>query len=458
MPPASFAVASLALSMLLSSLGTSIANVALPTLTRELGVSFQAVQWVVLAYLLSVTTLVVSVGRMGDLFGRRRLMLGGIALFTLASIACAASSDLWMLVAARAVQGCGAAGMMALSMALIADAAPEGRAGRAMGVLGTVSATGTALGPSLGGVLIQFLGWPSIFLINVPLGLAAYALAYRHLPRDVVGTKRPSFDLIGSALLAMTLVTYAAAMTLGRGMSTLVAVLMLLGAVFGASLFVVAESRVRSPLVRPQVFRNRALSSGFAMSALVTTVAMTTLVVGPFYLTGALGLTPATVGMVMTAGPLVAALVGVPAGRGVDRFGARAMTCAGLVAMTTGCLVLALIPISAGVAGYVLPLVLTTAGFATFQAANNTAVMASTEPGQRGVVSGLLNLSRNLGLITGASAMGAIFAFAVGTTDIPSAHAISVATGTHAAFGVAAVLTSIALVLAVTAAGPSRKN
>ena len=126
--------------------------------------------------------------------------------------------------------------------------------------------------------------------------------------------------------------------------------------------------------------------------------------------------------------------------------------------MTTGCLVLALIPAWTGVAGYVLPLVLTTAGFATFQAANNTAVMASTDPAQRGVVSGLLNLSRNLGLITGASAMGAIFAFAVGTTDIPSAQAISVAIGTHAAFGVAALLTSIALVLAVTAAGPSRKH
>ena len=437
--------------MLLSSLGTSIANVALPTFARELGVSFQAVQWVVLAYLLSVTTLVVSVGRLGDLFGRRRLMLGGIALFTLASIACAASSELWMLVAARTVQGCGAAVMMALSMSLVAAAAPEARAGRAMGVLGTVSAAGTALGPSLGGVLIQFLGWPSIFLINVPLGMAAYALAHRHLPHDVVGIKRPSFDLIGSALLAMTLVTYAATMTVGRGISARVAIFMLLVAACGASLFVIVESRVRSPLVQPQVFRNRVLSSGFAMSALVSTVAMTTLVVGPFHLSNALGLTPATVGLVMTAGPLVAVLVGVPAGRGVDRFGARTMTCVGLIAMTTGCLVLALIPLSAGVAGYVLPLVITTAGFATFQAANNTAVMACTEPGQRGVVSGLLNLARNLGLITGASAMGAIFAFAAGTTHLASAQASSVVTGTHAAFGVAALLTGIALLLAVTA-------
>src|SRR5690606_10431771 len=118
----------------------------------------------------------------------------------------------------------------------------------------------------------------------------------------------------------------------------------------------------------------------FATSALVTIVAMTTLVVGPFYLSGTLFLTPAAVGLLMTAGPLVAALTGVPAGRGVDRFGARRITLAGLVAMTAGCLALAVVPVAAGIIGYLLPLVVTTAGFASFQAANNAAVMAATAP------------------------------------------------------------------------------
>lgn len=456
-PGATGALATLALTMLLSSLGTSIANVALPTFANAFGASFHAVQWIVLAYLLAVTTLVVSVGRIGDLLGRRRLMLGGIALFTLASVACGASSELRMLIGARVIQGSGAAVMMALSMALIADTPLEGRSGKAMGFLGAVSAAGTALGPSLGGLLIESLGWQSIFLLNAPLGLAALALAHRYLPHGTPSHQRPSFDLKGSALLALTLVAYALAMTLERGTMGLVTLSLLVAAFAGAGLFVSVESRLQSPLVRPQLFRNRIITAGFAMSAVVTTVAMTTLVVGPFYLSGALALAPATVGTTMTAGPLVAAVVGVPAGHGVDRFGARRMTIAGLVAMTVGCIALAVLPMSTGIAGYALPLVVTTAGFATFQAANNTSVMAATEPDQRGVVSGLLNLSRNLGLITGASAMGAVFAFAAGTSNIANAQSASISAGAHAAFGVAALLTGAALILAMVPAKPSRR-
>jgi len=434
--------------MLLSSLGTSIANVALPTFVHAFGASFQAVQWVVLAYLLAVTTLIVSVGRLGDLFGRRRLMLAGIGLFTVASIACGAATGLWMLVAARAAQGLGAAVMMALTMALVGDAVPRERAGSAMGFLGTMSAVGTALGPSLGGVLIAALGWPAIFLVNVPLGLVAFTLAYRHLPAHHAQPERPSFDFPGSALLALVLAAYALSMTLGRGHFGGWNLALLLLALVGAGLFLAVEARTRSPLVRPALFRNRVIGAGFAMSALVTTVAMTTLVVGPFYLAGALRLPPAAVGLVMTAGPLVAALVGVPAGRGVDRFGAQRMTVAGLAAMALGAVALALVSPALGIAGYVVPLVIVTAGFATFQAANNTAVVTGVDAGLRGVVSGLLTLSRNLGLVTGASAMGAVFALASGTRDIANAGVHAVAAGAHAAFAVAAALVIAALLLA----------
>lgn len=435
--------------MLLSSLGTSIANVALPTFVRAFGTSFQAVQWVVLAYLLALTTVIVSVGRLGDLFGRRRLMLVGISLFTVASIACGVASELWMLVAARAAQGLGAAVMMALTMALVGDAIPAGRAGSAMGFLGTTSAIGTALGPSLGGLLIASLGWQAIFLINVPLGLVALLLAYRYLPADREPGNRPSFDYCGSMLLALALAAYALSMTLGRGRFGILNAALLLVALAGAGLFLAVEARTRSPLVRPELFRNRVVSAGFAMSILVTTVAMTTLVIGPFYLAGALHLDPVAVGLVMTAGPLVAALAGVPAGRGVDRFGAHRMTVAGLAVMMLGAGALALVSPALGIGGYVIPLVAVTAGFAIFQAANNTAVVTGVDASQRGVVSGLLNLSRNLGLITGASVMGAIFALASGTRDMAIAGADAVATGARAAFAVATVLVIGALLLAL---------
>ncbi len=442
-------LACLALTMRLSSLGTSIANVALPPLVDAFHSSFSAVQWVVLAYLVAVTTLVVSVGRLGDVVGRRRLMLAGISLFTLASIVCGASTELWMLVASRAGQGMGAAIMMALSMALVGDSVPQHRAGRAMGFLGTTSAVGTALGPSLGGLLIAGFGWHSIFFLNVPLGLLALALAYQFLPLDPPRRSRPTFDVFGSVLLALALAAYALSMTLGRGSFGAVEILLLIVAAIVSGLFALVESRIQSPLVRLALFKNRCVSAGFAMSGLVSTVAMTTLVVGPFYLTRALSLSPAVVGLVMTAGPLVAALAGMPAGLAVDRYGARPTTIAGLGSMATGCLALAVLPISQGIAGYLFPLVCTTAGFAVFQAANNTAVVTGTHAAERGVISGLLNLSRNLGLITGASAMGAVFAFGTSSPDVATASASAIASGTHAAFAVAALLVGTALLLAV---------
>ncbi|HXD43544.1 MAG TPA: MFS transporter [Pseudolabrys sp.] len=447
------ALAALSLSMLLSSLGTSIANVALPTLAEAFAASFQAIQWIVLAYLLAITTLIVSVGRLGDMIGRRRLLLAGLAVFTLASIASGLAPALWLLIAARTAQGFGAAVLLALSMALVGETVAKKNTGSAMGLLGTMSAVGTALGPSLGGILIAAFGWRSIFLVNVPLGLAALVLVQRHVPLDRAnGAPRQGFDALGTLLLALTLAAYGLAMTLGRGHFGELNLALLAAAILGAGLFVIAQTRTPSPLLQLALFRDRTLSAGFAMSALVTTVMMTTLVVGPFYLARALGLDAAAVGLTLSAGPLVAALSGVPSGHIVDRYGAQRMSLAGLVAMAAGAVLLAATPVKFGVPGYVGAIVLLTAGYALFQAANNTAVMTGVAAEQRGVVSGLLNLARNLGLITGASAMGAVFAFAASTVDVANAPPEAVAFGMRITFAAAAALIAIAIAIAYGAA------
>lgn len=449
-PSVRWALASLSLSMLLSSLGTSIANVGLPTLAQAFTASFQEVQWVVLAYLLAITTLIVSVGRLGDLIGRRRLLLAGILLFTAASVLCGVAPTLWLLIAARAAQGLGAAIMMALTMAYVGETVPKEKTGSAMGLLGTMSAIGTALGPSLGGVLIAGLGWPAIFFVNVPLGILTFLLAYRYLPVDRQGSKadRARFDHVGTLLLALTLAAYALAMTMGRGSFGPLNMLLLLAAFFGVGLFVRAETRAVSPLIRLAMFRDPALSAGFVMSALVTTVVMATLVVGPFYLSGAFALDAARVGLVMSAGPIVAALTGVPAGRIVDRFGAHRMSISGLIGMAVGCSILPMLPTRLGAPGYIAPLIVITAGYALFQASNNTAVMTNIRPDQRGVISGILSLSRNLGLITGASVMGTVFALGSATTNIITARPEAVTAGMRLTFAVAAALIVVALAIA----------
>lgn len=450
-------LAGLSLCMLLSSLGTSIANVGLPALVQAFAASFQQVQWVVLAYLLVITTLSVGVGRLGDLVGRRSLLLAGIALFTAGSAGCGLASGLAGLIAARAVQGAGAAVMMTLSLALVGDALPRDRTGSAMGLLGTMSAVGTALGPSLGGAVIDGFGWRAIFLVTVPFGVVAFMIALRSLPVDRLEKRgdKPRFDMLGTLLLAAALVAYALAMTWNRGAFGLLNGGLLLAAAVAALLFVLVQARVAEPLIRLSMLREPGLRKGLATTALVAAVMMTTLVVGPFHLTMALGLDASGAGLVMAIGPVVAALSGVPAGRLVDRFGAQRMSLVGLAAMAVGSLLFALMPLQIGIAGYAVPLIVLTPGYALFQAANNTAVMREAGPEGRGLVSGMLGLARNLGLITGASVMGAVFALAAGTDGSAVASPDMVATGLHVTFGLAGAMIVMALAIASRSGTPA---
>jgi len=437
---ARWALTSLALSMLMPSLDTSIANAGLPILATAFEATFQQVQWIVLAYLLAITTLIVSVGRLGDGFGRRRLLLIGIGIFTSASLACALAPGLGWLIGARAVQGVGAAIMFALTVALVSEAVPKSRAGSAMGLLATMSATGTSLGPSLGGLLMTHVGWQAIFLLNVPLGLLNAWLVYRYLPADRATGPRVAFDYSGSVVLVLTLAAYALAMTL-EGFT----VPLLLASLCGAGLFIVVEMKAKSPLIRLSLFSDARLSSSLTLTLLVTTVMMTTLVVGPFYLHRGLGLSSTMVGVALSIGPLLSAFGGVPAGRLVDRFGARRIVPGALLGMACGCGLLALLPMSLGLPAYLLPIAVVAVGYALFQAANNTGLMAGVRQEQRGVVSAMLGLARNLGLITGAAVMGAVFALAAG--DPTQAPATAIASGLHITFGVASALMLTALII-----------
>jgi MFS family permease len=321
-----------------------------------------------------------------------------------------------------------------------------------------MSAMGTALGPSLGGVLITAFGWRSIFLINGPVGIVTLLLAYRFLPVDrVLANVAPAgFDAVGTLLLAATLAAYALAMTTGHGTWGALPTALLLAALLGVACFVLTESRVKSPLIRLEMFRDPVFGASLAASALVSTVMMSTLVVGPFYLTHALGLPTALAGVCLSVGPVVVALSGVPAGRLTDRLGPQRIATIGLAAIAAGSLLLALLPHGSGIAGYLVPIVIITSGYALFQTSNNTLVMTSAGSGQRGVASAMLSLSRNLGLITGASLMGMVFALASGTSDISHARPEAITHGMRSTFAVAAVLMGIAL--SILAAGNERST
>jgi len=438
-------LAALSFAMLLPSLGTSIANVALPTLATSFDATMAEVQWVVISYLLAVTSLIVAAGRLGDIIGRSRLLLMGIGLFAVASAACAVAPSLWLLIAARAVQGLGAAVMMALTIAMIGDMVPKDRTGSAMGLLGTVSAVGTALGPSLGGALIAGFGWPAVFAVMAAMGGITLLIGRSLFPRDATGARQPAgFDLGGMALLALSLFAAAATMTFGSSLSGPVFAATVIVSILGFVTFVRRQSRVPTPLVRMELLQDRAIGTCLLSMMLVSAILMATLVVGPFYLSGSLGLDPVQTGLVMSVGPGVAALTGAPAGRLIDRLGSGRVVVAGLLAVIAGTVLLTVLPGRLGVVGYLASLVIVTFGYALFQAANTTAVMQASGTDQRGVTSALLGLSRNLGLIAGASAMGAIYAIGARVFEAVGLRPSSEA-GLQVTFAVATGLAALAL-------------
>lgn len=391
--------ATLALAMLLASLGTSIANIALPALAEAFSAPFGQVQAVVVAYLAALTGAVVIAGRLGDRHGLKPMLVAGLVVYAGAALLCAVAPGLWLLVGARALQGIGAAFLMTLAMALMRQTAGAARLGRAMGLLGTVSALGTALGPTLGGLLIPVAGWRGIFWVQVPLAGLALVLAITRLPA-------------GSTPDAAT----------------------------PGSLWQVLD---------------RTLAPGLLVNGAVAAVMMTTLVVGPFYLGIGLGLPAVQTGLVMAVGPGISIFSGVPSGRLVDAWGSGRVLVLGLVLLAAGAFLLAVLPQVLGVAGYVLAIIVLTPGYQLFQSANNTAVLADVAREKRGTVSGLLALSRNLGLIAGASVMGAVFAFGAGTDALATAPAGAVAAGMRLTFLLAGGLMLAAIAVALRPLRPA---
>ncbi|WP_327857322.1 MFS transporter [Acinetobacter guillouiae] len=380
----------LGLSILLASLGTSIVNIALPTLAEVFLLPFIQVQAVVIGYLISLTITVVIAGRLGDRYGCKSMLIVGLVIFSLASLLCSVAPSLWILVAARSFQGIGAAFLMTLAMALTRQTVSKSQVGRAMGMLGTISALGTALGPVLGGFLIALSGWQSIFGLQFVLAGIAIILAWVLLPNDCI------------------------------------------------------KKEISAPTsLQP----DQNIVPNLLVNLLVAAVMMSTLVIGPFYLSLGLSLDQIQVGLIMGIGPVVAILSGIPSGRLVDCWGSRYIVTIGLIFLIIGSFMLAIVPKLMGISGYILAIIILTLGYQLFQAANNTMTLADVPKARQGVVSGLLSLSRNMGLIIGASVMGAIFSFGVGTNQFNQATALAIIDGMQFTFLCAGALMIVGLLI-----------
>src|SRR5262249_6241707 len=309
----------------MATLDGSIVNLALPALHDQFHVGITSVEWVVTAYLLAVSASLLALGRLGDLWGHRRVFVGGLFGFAIGSALCAGSSSLGELVAARGLQGVGASAMVALRAAIITDLFPREMRGRALGVISSVVAAGLTAGPPLGGFLLQHLSWHWIFLVNVPVGLFGAIWALRILPER----RQPlagGFDLAGALWSALAMSALLGALDLAaRGHARAIGLFFLGTALAAGGLFAQRGEPAAEPLVDPGLFRSRLFSAGIVATLLSYTAMFASTLLTPFYLAQVRHLPASTMGLVLTAVPVGVAGVGPAAGYLSDRIGSRGL-------------------------------------------------------------------------------------------------------------------------------------
>jgi len=447
-------LAAVGLGVLMATIDISIVNVSLPTLVQALRTDFPTIQWVILSYVLVITSTMLSMARLGDMVGKKRIYQLGLTVFTLGSFLCGLSPSVGWLIGFRALQGCGAVMVQSLGIALVTEAFPAQERGRALGVMGGIVSVGLALGPPIGGLIIGLASWHWIFLINIPIGILAIGATGLFIPS--LETKRGDqrFDLPGGLVLLATIIAYALGMTIGQhlGFRNTQVLLLLSGAVLGLGLFILVEKNSSQPMLSPALFKNVLFSINLIMGWLVFIVLGGTFTL-PFYLELVKGFPTVKVGLLMMVVPLSMGLISLAAGALSDRFGPRGISLLGLLLLVAGCLSIAGLKVETTAVGYILHLLPLGLGLGLFLAPNNSAVMGGAPKEHLGVASGLLALSRTLGHTTGIPLAGVLFTTGMMASGrVPSAADLSQAPPQDLVNGLAATFHTTALMITIATA------
>jgi EmrB/QacA subfamily drug resistance transporter len=450
-------MAAVAMGVFLATIDGSIVNVALPTLVRAFHTEFAVVQWVVLAYLLTVTTLMLSMGRLGDMIGKKPVYATGFVIFTFGSVLCGLAPTIYWLIGFRVLQAVGAAMMMALGTAIVTEAFPPSERGRALGIIGSLVSVGIVVGPVLGGILIGALSWRWIFFVNLPIGVIGGLMVSRFVPNlKPAGGQR--FDYSGAFTLFVSLTALLLAMTLGQRIGFTETLSLSLFAIWLTFLviFVGIEWKSSQPMIDLSLFQNRLFSINL-VTGFVTFVSIAgTIILMPFFLENVLGYDPRSVGMLLAIVPVAMGITAPIAGSLSDRLGTRSITVVGLLMLLAGYYAVSTLNTQTGGLGYVARFLPIGVGMGIFQSPNNSAIMGAAPRTRLGVASGLLSITRTLGQTTGIATLGALWASRVayrsgdvlkgGTTAAPPAIQ---AAGLQDTFLVVMILIGLALMLGV---------
>ncbi|MFJ2992702.1 MFS transporter [Pandoraea sp. NPDC087047] len=442
MPARVWAIATVMLSISLSVLDSAIANVALPTIARDLNASPATSIWIVNAYQLAITISLLPLAALGEIVSYRRVYTVGLALFTVASLACALSDSLVTLTLARVAQGFGAAGIMSVNTALVKTIYPSRWLGRGVALNSLIVAVSSAAGPTIAAGVLSIAHWPWLFAINVPLGIVAFAIAVRSLP-DSTRASHP-FDWTGAVLSALTFGLLISGIdSFGHGQERWLVAVELVAAVVIGTIFVHRQRSQPLPLLPLDLLRIPIFGLSICTSMASFCAQMLAFVSLPFFLQDTLGFDHVQTGLLMTAWPLTIVVVAPLAGRLLEYYKPGLLGAIGMAAFALGLLALGLLPEQPSQLDIIWRMALCGFGFGLFQSPNNYAMLMSAPRHRSGGASGMLGTARLTGQTTGAALVALVFSVS------PQGY------GTRASLYVAAVFAAVAAIVSSLRTLPS---
>ena len=395
----------------MSALDASVVNTILPIVRQAFDSNVAAIEWVVTVYLLVLSGLLLTFGRLGDLRGHKSIYLLGFGIFIVSSALCGAAWSATMLVIFRSLQAIGGAMLASNAPAIVTGNFPAEQRGRAFGLVSTMTYLGLTVGPSLGGWLTQAFGWRTVFYINVPVGILAFVLSQHFIPKDYPSEKEQRFDLPGAAVFLAGLTSLLLSLNKGAewGWSSSAVLGLLLLALILLVIFILIEKKSLTPMLDLSLFRIPLFSTSVVSAVLNYICVYSITFLMPFYLIQGRGLNPAQAGLLLTVQPVLMAITAPVSGALSDRIGSRWPGMIGMGVLSAGLYLLSRVGAMTGLWLVGLGLAIVGAGTGAFISPNTSALMGAAPRARQGIASGVQGAARNFGMVLGIGMAGAIF-------------------------------------------------
>jgi EmrB/QacA subfamily drug resistance transporter len=406
------ALVTVSIGSFMASMDNVICSISFPRLTAVFQTEPSVVMWVTVAYLMVSTAIMIIIGRLGDLFGRKRIFILGLTIFTIGLLLCSLSQSIIQLILSRIVQGVGGGIILAVIVAIITGAFPDNERGKAIGILEAVISAGVLTGPVLGGVLLEAIGWRAIFYVRVPVGVIGLIMAFTLLREQKVPMARPTVDLWGAVTLFGGIACWLFFFNLGErfGLLSWLPLMLMGGGVILLILFFVQERRSQQPIVDLNLFRDRLFAGGNASFAIMSFSLAALIFLAPFYLMDGVGFSALETGSLIAVASVMSLFIGPLSGWLSDKIGTRVLRPLGITLISISLIVFSRLGIESGMSDVALGFVILGIGLGMFNPTTQSSIMGIVPQNRLGTAAAMMNTIRQIGVSVGTTVAGVIFA------------------------------------------------